>query len=204
MQLFKDDRVDVFVDREFTKLADKIVTPGQGYRRSGIYYCFDILKFEGPHAQFPDCKDRSVFDRSVFQDSIGAVNDHVLAVQFIRTYICGDANSDNTLNVADAVYIINYVFKGGPEPDPLELGDANCDGDCNDNNAAINPYYGPLEGSEEGVFDKIMEVNVKAPWLLSNMVLPHMKAQGGGSIINITSPAATRARTTQKRVFSDK
>jgi len=60
------------------------------------------------------------------------------------------------------------------------------------NNAAINPYYGPLEGSEEGVFDKIMEVNVKAPWLLSSMVLPHMKAQGGGSIINIASVEGIR------------
>ena len=43
------------------------------------------------------------------------------------------------------------------------------------NNAAINPYYGPLEGSDEAVFDKIMNINVKAPWILSNLVLPHMK-----------------------------
>ncbi|WP_299324057.1 glucose 1-dehydrogenase [uncultured Maribacter sp.] len=55
------------------------------------------------------------------------------------------------------------------------------------NNAAINPYYGPLEASDEEVFDKIMNVNVKAPWLLSNLAHPHMKAQGGGSIINISS-----------------
>lgn len=55
------------------------------------------------------------------------------------------------------------------------------------NNAAINPYYGPLETSNEEVFDKIMNINVKAPWLLSNLVHPHMKAQGSGSIINIAS-----------------
>lgn len=55
------------------------------------------------------------------------------------------------------------------------------------NNAAINPFYGPLETSNEEVFDKIMNVNVKAPWLLSNLVHPFMKAQGGGSIINIAS-----------------
>ncbi|MEP3211278.1 MAG: glucose 1-dehydrogenase [Maribacter sp.] len=55
------------------------------------------------------------------------------------------------------------------------------------NNAAINPFYGPLETSNEEVFDKIMNVNVKAPWLLSNLVHPHMKEQGGGSIINIAS-----------------
>ena len=60
------------------------------------------------------------------------------------------------------------------------------------NNAAINPYYGPLEGSDEAVFDKIMEVNVKAPWLLSNLALPHMKEIGGGSIINISSVEGLR------------
>ena len=54
------------------------------------------------------------------------------------------------------------------------------------NNAAINPFYGPLEAAGEEVFDKIMDVNVKAPWLLSNLVQPHMK-QEGGSIINISS-----------------
>lgn len=55
------------------------------------------------------------------------------------------------------------------------------------NNAAINPFYGPLEDADEEIFDKIMGVNVKAPWLLSNLVHPHMKANGGGSIINISS-----------------
>jgi hypothetical protein len=46
-------------------------------------------------------------------------------------YICGDANSDETVNVSDAVYIINYVFIGGDAPDPLISGDTNCDGDIN-------------------------------------------------------------------------
>jgi len=46
-------------------------------------------------------------------------------------YICGDANSDETVNVGDAVFLINYVFKGGVSPDPLESGDANCDGTVN-------------------------------------------------------------------------
>jgi len=60
------------------------------------------------------------------------------------------------------------------------------------NNAAINPYYGPLEGSDEAIFDKIMDVNVKAPWLLSNLALPHMKEKGAGSIINISSVEGLR------------
>jgi hypothetical protein len=31
-------------------------------------------------------------------------------------YPAGDANGDGTANVSDAVYIINYIFLGGPEP----------------------------------------------------------------------------------------
>ncbi len=58
------------------------------------------------------------------------------------------------------------------------------------NNAAINPIYGPIEDAEEGVFDKIMDINVKAPWMLSNLALPSMKEREGGSIINIASVEA--------------
>ena len=42
--------------------------------------------------------------------------------------IRGDANGDRTVNVGDGVYIINYIFKGGPAPVPPAAGDANCDG----------------------------------------------------------------------------
>jgi hypothetical protein len=45
-----------------------------------------------------------------------------------QLYVPGDANGDWVVNVADAVSLINYVFKGGPPPVPLEAGDANCDG----------------------------------------------------------------------------
>jgi hypothetical protein len=45
----------------------------------------------------------------------------------------GDANGDGVINVADAVYIINYVFKNGPPPTPYPVcsGDAQCDCSCN-------------------------------------------------------------------------
>jgi aminopeptidase N len=42
--------------------------------------------------------------------------------------ICGDVNGDQAVNVADIVYLINYVYLQGPVPDPLETGDVNCDG----------------------------------------------------------------------------
>jgi hypothetical protein len=44
----------------------------------------------------------------------------------------GDASYDGEVNIGDAVYLITYIFKGGPAPAPLiESGDANCDGRIN-------------------------------------------------------------------------
>lgn len=45
--------------------------------------------------------------------------------------VCGDVNCDESINVSDAVYIINYVFAGGPDPMPMVAGDTNCDSSCN-------------------------------------------------------------------------
>jgi len=46
-------------------------------------------------------------------------------------YTCGDVNDDESVNVSDAVSIINFVFVGGNPPDPMESGDCNCDGSVN-------------------------------------------------------------------------
>jgi hypothetical protein len=43
----------------------------------------------------------------------------------------GDATGDGVINSADVVYLINYLFKGGPAPEPLEAVDCNCDGIIN-------------------------------------------------------------------------
>lgn len=46
-------------------------------------------------------------------------------------FVCGDANGDRGINVADAVFLINHVFKSGSAPNPLLAGDANNDGNVN-------------------------------------------------------------------------
>jgi M6 family metalloprotease-like protein len=41
----------------------------------------------------------------------------------------GDATADGVIDIADVVYLINYLFVGGPAPAPvLQAGDANRDG----------------------------------------------------------------------------
>lgn len=55
------------------------------------------------------------------------------------------------------------------------------------NNAAANPVFGPVENTDERAFQKIMSVNVHAPFELAKLCLPSMRENGGGSIINISS-----------------
>ncbi|MGB7061693.1 MAG: cohesin domain-containing protein [Candidatus Zixiibacteriota bacterium] len=45
--------------------------------------------------------------------------------------ILGDANSDGIVDIADLVYLINYLYRGGLPPSPMSLGDFNQDGEVN-------------------------------------------------------------------------
>jgi hypothetical protein len=56
-------------------------------------------------------------------------------------YVLGDANFDGTVNIGDPVYIVNYIFKGGPVPVPYAAGDANSDGSLNIGDAVFLINY---------------------------------------------------------------
>jgi len=51
----------------------------------------------------------------------------VPALEQVRSYLPGDANGDNTVDLSDAVYLVNYVFKDGAAPSRASAADANCD-----------------------------------------------------------------------------
>jgi subtilisin family serine protease len=44
------------------------------------------------------------------------------------TYVYGDATGDGVVTLGDLVFVLNYLFKDGPLPDPPSAGDPN--GDC--------------------------------------------------------------------------
>lgn len=49
---------------------------------------------------------------------------------------------------------------------------------------------------EEDAWDRIIDVNLKAMWRTCKHVVPHMREQGSGAIVNISSLAAIAAATT--------
>ncbi len=50
---------------------------------------------------------------------------------YVENY--GDANGDGAVGAADVIFLINYLFRNGPPPNPLASGDEN--GDCEVNPA---------------------------------------------------------------------
>ncbi|MGB7060963.1 MAG: C25 family cysteine peptidase [Candidatus Zixiibacteriota bacterium] len=46
-------------------------------------------------------------------------------------YMAGDANGDEAIDVADVVFLVNFLYKGEASPNPYLAGDANCDGEVN-------------------------------------------------------------------------
>ncbi|MFC1940138.1 SDR family NAD(P)-dependent oxidoreductase [Chloroflexota bacterium] len=60
------------------------------------------------------------------------------------------------------------------------------------NNAGTNPYFGPLINAEEWAWDVTMNVNLKGPFILGQLVARMMREQGGGAIVNTSSVAGLR------------
>lgn len=49
----------------------------------------------------------------------------------LRYYPAGDADANDIVNISDVVYLIAYIFSGGPSPSPEAAGDADCSGIVN-------------------------------------------------------------------------
>ncbi len=54
-------------------------------------------------------------------------------------------------------------------------------------NNAANTARADIEGVDVALFDRIMAVNARAPMLLVQAALPHLRAARGGSIVNVGS-----------------
>lgn len=65
----------------------------------------------------------------------------------ITNTLRGDANADETVNVSDAVYIINFIFLGSDPPTTDCGGDANSDGQINVSDAVFIINYVFIAGN---------------------------------------------------------
>jgi NAD(P)-dependent dehydrogenase (short-subunit alcohol dehydrogenase family) len=59
-------------------------------------------------------------------------------------------------------------------------------------NAAGTDVPAPVAELAVQDFDRVLAVNLRAPFVLAKAVLPHMRAAGGGTIVNVSSVAGKR------------
>jgi 3-oxoacyl-[acyl-carrier protein] reductase len=62
------------------------------------------------------------------------------------------------------------------------------------NNAGITHKPGPMEEVDEDKFDLVFNVNAKSVYLTARYIVPLMKSNGGGAILNIASTGAVSPR----------
>lgn len=96
-----------------------------------------------------------------------------LQADFAREKVSGTAIKGDVANAADCERAVAAALRHGPIH-------VLC------NAAAIRPIGTVVETDEE-TWDRVMAVNLKGMFLLARAVIPHMKAQGGGVIVNFGS-----------------
>jgi hypothetical protein len=75
----------------------------------------------------PDSTQGDSIYQVTFIASDGSLADSQLMILHVISYIPGDINDDGIVDLGDVLYLIGYLYKGGPAPQPLASGDFNCD-----------------------------------------------------------------------------
>jgi hypothetical protein len=106
---------------------------------------------------------------------------YVTEPEFVR----GDANGDGVIDLGDVILVLNFLFKSGPAPCPMQAGDANSDGtvDLGDAVYLLNYLFkggpAPCSGGKEEVVVLAEMARLKADqghaevWLSSGSGFAH-------------------------------
>ncbi len=55
------------------------------------------------------------------------------------------------------------------------------------NNAATNPYYGPIQDTGLSAFQKTVDVNIRGYFFMTSHAVKLMQTHGGGAVVNVAS-----------------
>jgi len=136
-----DTTYDLEIMVDWSGLDDDSLELGSGIKNYDIYYsdnggAFNIWLEDttATSAEYTGCVHGHTYSfYSIAEDNVGHIElppDSFDAKTTISYYfVCGDADSTGAVNILDITYLINYLYKGGPEPKPLESGDVNFNGE---------------------------------------------------------------------------
>lgn len=125
---------------------------------------------------------------------LGATTARVFAEHGARV-VCGDIDEEGLGEVAEETGG-RAVYLDVSDPNSIEeaVGDVlGNEGriDILVNNAGVDFIRSATELTLEE-WDRVQHVNLRAPWLLSRAVFPHMVERGSGQIVNVSSTASKK------------
>ena len=87
----------------------------------------------GVHSYMPDSSVIGLLTsvRFIVTDVPAGLTDTLETIYWIRSFLRGDLDGNFKYTMNDIVYLVNYIYRGGPEPDPLEAGDVDASGAIN-------------------------------------------------------------------------
>ena len=116
------------------------------------------------------------------------------------TVMIADINGDGAKKMADEVGhgTLSHQTNVAVAEDVKSLVDVTLDVfgqvDILVNNAGTTHWPAPMEDVSEEDFDLVLAVNVKSVFLTAKYLVPHMKQNGTGNILNIASTAGVSPR----------
>jgi hypothetical protein len=116
---FSADSSRLYIDGAI--LGDGITVSGPGNLAT---LTFHTIGFGETEVAFAAIRARDANNAPLLYDGVDA---WIKVCQFV-----GDVNADNRINISDCVYLIRWIFAGGPAPIPdPPVGDVNCGGTTN-------------------------------------------------------------------------
>jgi len=129
-----DNGVDMafYLTGEESMVCPFTVSPEEGTIPAESF--FDVfLTFDG--TVFENCVEETLTCYLVFTSN--DCDESQVTVPVYMWSARGDVNGDCKLDVLDVVFLLNYIFVGGPAPDPLCMGDVNRSGGLPDSDDAM-------------------------------------------------------------------
>ncbi|WP_226780079.1 glucose 1-dehydrogenase [Oceaniglobus trochenteri] len=112
--------------------------------------------------------------------------------------VCADINAEAARAMADEIGGIACTVDVGDGESVNAMASAALSAlgavDILVNNAGITHLPGLMEDISEEEFDRVLRVNAKSVYLTARALVPGMKAQGSGAILNIASTAGVSPR----------
>ena len=125
---------------------------------------------------------------------IGRATAHVFAKHGINLILCGRRQHrldsvQKALSRQTDVFTLNFDVRDRQKTEEAiaSIPDEFKAIDILINNAAINPVHNSIENMSGEVYDKMLNVNLKAAFDLSNLCFPYLKKDKQGAIVNIAS-----------------